>query len=247
VVTARWGPSLLKGLLPVRKALNENPVVQIGLLGVLGLVMAVVFMSRMGGGGGAAEEPVTTDPATDPAAASSSTASSTPAAPADSSAAPAASSASGLAPATSPASPATPSPVPAGGGSAPFEAGKGLPSELVSAYESGDTVVLLVVQDKGIEDKPLKREVEALRDHENTTVFVTDAKNVGKYSRVAQGVQLDRVPAIIALKPVGKLAKGEQAPMPEASITYGYMGPGGVEQVLGDARYKGKIRGYDPG
>jgi hypothetical protein len=197
--------------------------------------MAVVFMSRMGGGG-AAEEPVTTDPAT----ATSTPASSTPAAPVDSSA-------SGLAPASAPASPATPPPAPAGGASAPFEAGKGLPSELVSAYESGDTVVLLVVQDKGIEDKPLKREVEALRDHENTTVFVTDAKNVGKYSRVAQGVQLDRVPAIIALKAVGKLAKGEEAPMPEASITYGYMGPGGVEQVLGDARYKGKTRGYDPG
>ena len=38
----------------MRKAINENPVVQIGLLGVLGVLVAVVFMSGMGGDGAAA-------------------------------------------------------------------------------------------------------------------------------------------------------------------------------------------------
>lgn len=212
----------------MRKALNENPVVQIGLLGVLGLVVAVVFMTRMGGGGAEPE-------ATTPTPATPGTAESTAASP------------------VAPAAPGTAAPqataptAPGATGDTPFEAGKGLPAPLVDAYKSGDVVVLLVVQEKGIEDKQLKREVNALRGHDDTSVFVTDAKDVGKYSRIAQGVELNRVPAIIALKPIDPKAKGGDLPFPEASITYGYRGPSGVEQVLGDARYDGKVKGYDPG
>ncbi len=216
----------------MRKALNENPVVQIALLGVLGLLVAVVFMTRMGGG--SAEPEATTSTPTTPGTPEAAAA--TPVAPGP---------ATSVAPASAtPAPQATRLAVP---GDTPFEAGKGLPAPLVDAFKSGDVVVLLVVQEKGIEDKRLEREVNALRSHDNTSVFVTDAKNVGKYSRIAQGVKLDRVPAIIALKPVDPKAKGGDLPLPEASITYGYMGPGGVEQVLGDARYDGKVSGYDPG
>jgi hypothetical protein len=218
----------------MRKALNENPVVQLGLLGVLGLVVAVVLMMQMGGGSSTTSTPTPTTPATTAAA-------------------PAGADASAAGPATpslaTPAASATPSAteVPAGTPTGAFEAGKGLPSSLVDAYKAGDVVVLLVVQDKGIEDKPVEREVESLRNMEDTTVFVTDAKHVSKYSRVVQGVQLDRVPAIVALKPLAPKAKGNVSGLPEATITYGFRGPDSVKQVVGDAEYKGTVRGYDPG
>ena len=75
----------------------------------------------------------------------------------------------------------------------------------------------------GYEDEPLERDVESLESRGDTSVFVTDAKNVSDYSRIAEGVTLDRVPAIIVLHPLkGKVAEGEELPMPNATVTYGY-------------------------
>ena len=210
----------------MRKAINENPIVQIGLLGALGVLVAIVFMSGMSGG---------PEPAPEDAAAPESTA--------------------GVAPVASPDAPATPAaPAPeASGLGAPeagtsFKASKGLPADLVDAHTSGDVVVLLVAQDQGREDKALRREVGELESRGDTTVFVTDVKRVSKYSRIAEGVTLDRVPAIIVLHPMkGKLAKGEAAPMPSASVSYGYRGAKSITQAVNDALYDGKQLSYDPG
>jgi hypothetical protein len=214
----------------MREAINNNPIVQIGLLGVLGVIVAVVFMSNMGGDAPPAEE------------AADSTASATPA----TSAPPADASTPAV-----PGAPATPAPetvVPGDvAGSTPFEAGKGLPAELVNAHESGDVVVLLVMQSGGVEDEPIKQDVESLENRGDTSVFVTDAKRVSKYSRIAEGVSLDRVPAIIILHPFeGKLAGGKAPPMPEASVAYGYRGEESIVQAVNDALYDGKTGPYSP-
>ncbi|MDQ2675619.1 MAG: hypothetical protein M3Y34_02325 [Actinomycetota bacterium] len=224
----------------MRKAINENPIVQIGLLGVLGVLAAVVFMSSMGGGSAPpAEEatPAETSASTDPAAPTDAAAAADPAAaaPAD---------------AVVPADPATPAPETVPGepaASTPFEAGKGLPAGVVDAHESSDVVVLLVMQNGGVEDEALEREVAGLEGRGDTSVFVTDAKNVSRYSRIAEGVTLDRVPAIIVLHPLeSKLAGGEAPPMPDASVAYGYRGPESVVQAVNDALYEGKSGPYSP-
>ena len=217
----------------MRKAINENPMVQIGLLAVLGLLGVVVFMSSRGGA-----------PPAEEATSAESTASAAPAAPADAAAAPA-----DVAP-TDPAAPVTPAPEVIPGepvGGTPFEAGKGLPAGVVSAYESGDVVGLLVMQSGGVEDESLEREVQSLEGRGDTTVFVTDAKHVSRYSRIAEGVTLDRVPAIIVLHPLeNKPAQGEAPPRPEASVAYGYRGQESVVQAVNDALYEGKSGAYSP-
>ena len=212
----------------MRKALNENPMVQIGALALLGLLVAVVFMTRMGGG-----EPE--EAATETAAPATGTESAT-----------VTESATGSPEVAAPASVPTTGLPPAD--AAPFQAGKGLPAPVVKAYESGDVVVLYLMQEKGVEDELVKKHVELLRSRGDTTVFVTNVKDVSKYSRIAEGVSLNRVPAIIVLKPLeGKLAKGESAPLPAATVSYGFRGNSSVIQAVRDARYQGKQLGYDPG
>ena len=212
----------------MRKAINSNPVVQVGLLGALGILVAVVFLSRMGGS--------SPPPAETAETATQSSAATAPPATAATPTAPSTPAPEAVAP---PASPA---------GSTPFEASKGLPADLVKAYESGDVVVLLVMQDKGIEDAPLRRNVESLEGRGDTSVFITDAKHATRYSRIAEGVNLDRVPAIIVLAPLeGKLSGDAIAPLPTATVTYGFRGKESVNQAVEDALYRGKQLSYDPG
>ena len=228
----------------MRKAINNNPVVQIGLLGVLGVLVAVVFMSGMGG-----------DPAPPPEEDAAATESAAPAAAAPA-ADPAAAPAAG-APVT-PAPEAAPTAAP---GSAPFEASKGLPKGVVEDYESGKIVVLLVLDKKGYEDKALLREVDSAEFPDDTVIFFVTTGEKSKeatasspevnpittYSRIAEGVGLDRAPAIIVLHPLeGKLAKGEEVPMPPASVSYGYRGKESVTQAVNDALYKGDSKPYAP-
>lgn len=210
----------------MREAINNNPIVQIGLLGVLGVIVVVVFMSGMGG-----DPP----PPEETEASTSTPTSAAPAAPTD---------AAGLADPTASAPEAAPG---IAGGSTPFEAGKGLPAELVNAHESGDVVVLLVMQSGGVEDESLEKDVESLQSRGDTSVFVTDAKHVSRFSRIAEGVSLDRVPAIIVLHPFeGKLAGDEAPPIPEASVAYGYRGEESVVQAVNDALYDGASGPYSP-
>ena len=209
----------------MRKALNENPVVQVVMLGILGIVVAFMFMTRvMGGDSTTSDTAATTDTAT--------TATTAPTA-------------------IPPAAPATPVPsasgvatdaaaVAAGPG---FKAGAGLPQSVVSAYESGDVVALLVVQRKGTEDRQLEAEIDSVRGRGDTTVFVAESGDIARYSRIAEGVDLDRVPALVVIHPKSA-AKGG---LPVASISYGFRGTESVQQAIRDALYKGKQLPYHPG
>jgi hypothetical protein len=212
----------------MRKALNENPVVQVVMLGVLGIVVAFLFMTRvMGGDSATSDTASTTDTST-------TTATTAPTA-------------------TPPAVPAATTPVPSAGDVAAdaaavaagpgFEAGAGLPQSVVSAYESGDVVALLVVQRKGTEDRQLEAELDSVRGRGDTTVFVVESGDVARYSRIAEGVDLDRVPALVVIHPKSA-AKGG---LPVASVSYGFRAADSVEQAIRDALYKGKQLPYHPG
>jgi hypothetical protein len=198
----------------MRRALNENPLVQAGLIGVLALIIAVVMLMRMGGG--SSESPSPDAGAVAPVPPEAATAEP-----------------AGGAPPTVPGAtpPASDSASAAGG----FEAGPGLPRPVVTAYDAGDIVVLLVVRENGIDDRRLRAIVERLRTRSDTALFVVRAKGIVRYSRIAQGVEVDRTPALVVLVPKG----ASEGPMPVATVSYGFRGPGSVEQAVEDAAYEG--------
>lgn len=214
----------------MRKALNENPVVQVVMLGILGIVVAFLFMTRVMG----QDEP------------SSSTSSSTATTPAPTStdATPAATDPAATDPAASaPATPAASEAAPPSVGAVGFEPGAGLPESVVRAHESGDVIALLVVNRRATEDRRLEAEVNQLRGRSDTSVFVVEAKDVTRYSRIAEGVDLDRVPALVVVEPKGQV----QGNLPGATISYGFRGPESVEQAVRDVLYDGRELPYHPG
>jgi hypothetical protein len=219
----------------VREKLNENPLVQVALLGVLALLVGFLLMTRMGGSD-TATEPVANPVATDPATG----------APLDTPG-----TAAGTSPSAAPTAPATPSGTgvtPSGSGTTPsdsgaatpsdplgFTAGPGLPKPVVDAYDADKVVVLLIVSKDSIDDEKVKTIAERLRDRSDTELFVVDAKQISDYSRIAQGVDVQRTPALVVLRPK-KLTHGG---LPTATIEYGFRGPDSVEQAVDDALYKG--------
>jgi len=144
------------------------------------------------------------------------------------------------APITDPATPTGPGTAAANTG---FETGAGLPAGVVRAHESGDVIALLVVNRKATEDRRLEAAVQTLRGRSDTSVFVVAAKDVTEYSRIAEGVDLDRVPALVVVEPKGQV----EGALPVASISYGFRGPESVEQAVSDVLYDGRDLGYDPG
>ncbi len=220
----------------MRKALNDNPLIQAALVGILALAVGLMLLMRMGGSSDSGAETTAAD-ATAPAATD---AAATDAAATDAAATDAAAAAStATAPAVPPAAPVDPAaaaPVdPAAAATGDFKAGPGLPKDVVAAYDSGDAVVLLVVNEDSIDDRQLKRIVEGLSSTPDSTLFVTDVKDVADYSRITEGVDLDRTPALVVIRP----KKLNDAPLPTAVVSYGFRGSASAKQALENALYKG--------
>jgi len=203
----------------VRKALNDNPMVQIGVLAGLAVIVGFLILTRMHGSS-SSSAPSTTP--TTPAAAGST-------APAP---------ATGVTPIAPPSSSTAPTAPSAGSiGVAPpgkLVAGPGLPKPVASAYADGKAVVLLVVRNKGIDDAAVRSSVERLRGNHGLAVFVANAGQIARYSRIAEGVSVNRVPALIVVRP-RSLSDGA----PTASVSYGFRGSDSVVQAVRDALYKG--------
>ncbi len=220
----------------MRKVLNDNPIAQLAVLGALGVLVAFFLMTRvLGGSGGSSTTAAPTPPAgatagaatptTDPAAGST-------AAPSTDSTAPTTDGST-----TAPAVPDSPAAPPAGeAGSLPSKlvAGPGLPKPVATAYAQGKTVVLLIFRKNGIDDAAVRANVERLRGRSGLAVFATEAAGIARYSRITEGLDVNRVPALIVLRPRA-LAHGT----PTAIVNYGFRGPASVDQAVRDALYHG--------
>ncbi|MDX6616994.1 MAG: hypothetical protein QOD60_2085 [Solirubrobacterales bacterium] len=207
----------------MRQAINDNPVVQAVIIGVLLLGGAVMLLSQMGGNkSSTAVQPV--------AATSSQTG-----APA---VAGGASASAGTTAALSTAPTATAPAASVG----PLVAGPGLPKNVLAGYSSGKTIVLYVYDPKGIEDRDVLAAVNGLKGDSRLAVFTTADKGIARYSRITEGAGVSQVPALVVINP-----RGAGGGAPKATVKYGFRSSEGVTQAVRDAVYKGKTLGYDPG
>ncbi|HSK49394.1 MAG TPA: hypothetical protein VK889_02745 [Solirubrobacterales bacterium] len=116
-----------------------------------------------------------------------------------------------------------------------------LPKDVTAAYQSGQTVVLLVVRDGGIDDELARDSVQALSSVPDAAVFIVPVKEVARYAAITLGVDLNRVPALVVMRPKALSEAG-----PEAAVTYGFQTAQSVEQAVRDARYDGPTVSYHP-
>jgi len=215
----------------MRKALNENPMVQIAVLGVAAIAFAVILFTMV------LKKDDTASTGTDPAAA---TATATGSDPAQATADPAATTGSSAAPTDSSSTPATPAPAqgappPGGSISDGLLPSKGLPSDVLVAFAKNETIALLVIDPKGMSDKKVEQYTKTLRNRNDVQVFIVDVKNIADYSRVTIGATVNRVPALVVIRP-RKLTGS----VPTATVSYGFRDPASVNQAIDDAVYKGK-------
>ena len=211
----------------MRERLNENPAVQAAFIGLLVLVVGYMMYSRV-------LNRETPEPAPPVAATTDAGAAATAAAP------------TGAATPTDPAAavdstaatvaPAPGAPAPTGGGGEGFTAGPGLPKDVVAAYDGDKVIVVLIVRGPGIDDQIVERASESLRSREDVALFVVKAADIADYSRITRGVDVNRTPALVVLRPK-RLTEG---PLPTASVTYGAQSAATVDQQVRDALYTGR-------
>jgi hypothetical protein len=220
----------------MRKALNDNPMVQLGVCGVLLVIVGFFFMTNMKGS--SSESSTSTEADAAAAVALPAGVSSDGAAPATSAPAADPITSSGTAPATP--APVTPPPTIAPGALKP---GPGLPAPVVDAWKSGNAIVLLIAKESAVDDRLVRDSVETLSSRSGVTVFVAPAGEVARYSRITQGVGVNRVPALVVIRPRG-VSKGA----PEAVVSYGFRDSASVVQAVEDALYSGRDKlPYYPG
>lgn len=206
----------------MRKALNENQTVQLAVLGVVGVVFAIIIYTSVLSGDSA--------PPPDPSADASAAATATPA-PAT------------PAPATPPAAtgtpaPAPPAPAPESGGSAIAPAGdlapsEGLPKDVLVPLAKGKAVALIVYDPKAISDKQVKAHTDRLSSRDDVAVVNVKVKNIADYSRITQGLTVSRTPALVVVSP----RRGQSELV--ATVSYGFRGERSVVTALEDALYDG--------
>lgn len=193
----------------MREKLNENPMAQVGLVGLL-IVVAAVFL--LGKGGGAEEEGEGESAAATAAVATVETELQ-----------------AGSEPARLPA--------PGSGPGAPPPP----PHAVVSAFDAGQTVAILFVRDGGIDDRMVAGSVRRLEAVPDVATFVVPAKRLARYISIAQGVDLNRVPALVVIRPKS-LSNGYDS----ATVNYGFQSSESVVQAVIDARYRGETLAYHP-
>jgi hypothetical protein len=201
----------------MREKLNENPLYQLAVVGVLLLVAGVFVMSSMGGGSeGEEEEATVTETATVTTPSGSATLTTTVPTEGESAA---------------PASPSSVPPVPP----------PPLPHRLTSAFAANHTVVLLIVKRGGIDDAETTAGALPLAFKRDVALFVVPAHRIARYTAITQGVDVSRAPALVVVRP-RKLNQGTVT----ASVSYGYQSPQSIVQAVVDARYRGRTLTYHP-
>jgi hypothetical protein len=205
----------------VRDKLNENPIAQLALIGVL-LVVGVIFLLKPGGGEEAEESSAGEVTATVNGATATGTTPGEAVEGAVESLEEGGATASAEVPATIPAPPP--------------------PAPITAAYDAGKTVVLLVVHDGGIDDALAKAAASSLASVPKAALFVVPAANVARYAAITIGLDVSQVPALVVMRPKG-LSHG----VPQATVEYGFQTPQSIVQAVRDAAYKGPEVTYHPG
>jgi Tfp pilus assembly protein FimT len=211
----------------VREKLNENPKAQVGLIALLVVVGAFMFMKMSSSG----EEESAAAPteATVAVAGTSAVGTATGATPGEAveSAVTSALESTGEAVSGTAALASVPAPPP--------------PRPVAAAYDANKTVVLLIVHNGGIDEKLVKQATEQLASSPGVALFTVPAKQIARYAAITLGLQVNRVPALVVMRPKG-LSKGT----PQASVDYGFQTAQGVTQAVRDANYKGRELSYHP-
>lgn len=208
----------------MREKLNENPLAQVGLVLILVVVAAVMFIGSSGGGEESEEAPAGETVATVNGVTA------TGSSPGEAVEGAVESLEEGaVAEASATAMPASvPAPPP--------------PKRLTAAYEAGKTVVLLIVHKGGIDDAVAVRSALPVGFASDVSLFIVSAKEIARYAAITVGLDVNRVPALVVMKPK-KLSGGT----PQASVDYGVQTPQSVVQAVLDANYHGREVTYHPG
>jgi hypothetical protein len=209
----------------MRDKINNDPMFQIGAVVVL-IVVGFVLFTMMGKGGEEEESAAPTE-ATVSVAGTEASGTAVGATPGEA-----------VEAATEAALEATVAPAPA----VSAVTAPPLPDPVEAAYKGGETVVLLLVHDGGIDDRLVEKSTRALESFPDTAVFIVPAKQVARYGAITLGVEVEQVPALIVVRPK-RLSKG----VPQASVSYGFQTPEGIDQAMRDATYDGPEATYYPG
>lgn len=209
----------------MREKLNENPIAQVALIALLVVVGAYMFISSSSGG--EEEESAGTTEATVAVAGTSAVGTATGATPGEAveGAVESAIESVGETASAVPASVPTPPP----------------PKPVAAAYDSGKTVVLLVVHDGGIDDKLVQQASSQLNSDPDVAFFEVPAKRIADYAAITFGLDVNRVPALVVMRPK-RLSGGT----PQASVDYGFQTSENVLQAVRDAAYEGRELTYHP-
>lgn len=200
----------------MRDAINNNPRVQLAVLAALVLAFGLMFAPQLLHKKASDSNTSTTSAQiTSPAGTVGVTVESTPS-----------QSAGATAAAPPPAATVTPQ---------ALVPGRGLPRPVVAAWKRGDTVVLLLVRQAGIDDRLVRGSVRSLAGDSGVAVFVARANQIARYSRITQSLGVSQVPALVIVRP-----KRLTGSVPEAQVTYGFRDSQGVVQAVHDAAYSGK-------
>jgi hypothetical protein len=211
----------------MREKLNENPMAQVGLILVLVVAAVVIFIGQSGG----EEEGVEAAPteATVAVAGTSAVGTATGATPGEAveGAVEGAIETVGETGAVSAAPTSVPTPPP--------------PRPVTAAYDSGKTVVLLIVQDGDIDDAVVEKSSSQLTADPDVALFTVPAKQIARYAAITFGLDVNRVPALVVMRPK-RLSGGT----PQASVDYGFQTAEGLAQAVRDAAYDGREVTYHP-
>lgn len=115
------------------------------------------------------------------------------------------------------------------------------PAAFTSAYDSGQTVVLLIVHNGGIDDELTAKAADAIEGMAGVTLIRVPLEQLPRYASVTLGLDVNRVPALVVMRP-RKLSNG----VPQATVDYGFQTPATLVQAVRDAAYKGPEATYHP-
>lgn len=208
----------------MREALNNNPKAQVGLVMVLVAIAGFFLLSKSGGGEEGSEEGSSGGTV---ATVNGVTATGSTPGEAVESAVESLEEGGGLGTGSTEAPTTVPAPPP--------------PAPVTAAYDAGKTVVLLVVHDGGIDDALTRQATAQLSGTSNTKLFVVPARQVARYAAITVGLDVNRVPALVVMRP-----KRLSAGIPQATVDYGFQTAQTVLQDVRDASYDGPEATYHP-